>query len=264
MKLSTSIFILLTLTFCPGVPAHAAEKSDNKVSITLVADEGVMISSGDTTIIIDSFGRSIRRDLLDGKPPFSSIQLVFVSHPHTDHFGPTIMGTFLQKHPETTLVSSPLIIGMIKEGFAGYPKIKNQLKELKTEKGRIVSGRFSGIKVDFIEFNHAVSSLFLESVVGFIVHIGGKKIFYLGESEMTPDNWRHHDLKSKGINTVILPNWTYKEETTRKILAEHIAPQKIVATVNVDHGINSQFAKLLRKYPKVTFLHSIMQSIEVE
>ena len=264
MKLSTCIFILLALTLRTGVPAYAAEKSSDNISITLVADQGVIIRSGETSILIDSLGRSIHQDLLDGKPPFSLVQLVFVSHAHSDHFSPTITRGFLHKHPEAYLVSSPEIISKIIEGSTGYPQIKNQLKEIKTEKGMITSISFSGIKGEFIQSKHAVSLLFPDGVMGYIFHIGDKKIFYLGESEMIPDSWRHRDLKSNSIDTVILPYWIYKEETTRKVLTEHIAPKIIVVTMDTDHGADSQFAELSRKYPKVIFLDTILQSIEVE
>ncbi len=264
MKLFTSLFLLLTLTLCSGIPGYAAKKSDYKVSIMLVADEGVMISSGKTSILIDSLGKSIHQNLLGGQPPFSSIQMAFLSHTHSDHFNPTITRDFLRKHPETTLASSPQVMRVIREGFSGYPQIKNQLKQLKIKKGGIKSINFSGIKGSYIESSHAVSSVIPDRVIGLLVHFGNKKIFYLGESEMTPDIWQHRDFKSTGIDVAILPYWTFKEETTRKVLAEHIGPQEIIVTLDGDHVEKSEFEKILRKYPKVLFLHTVLQSIEVE
>ncbi len=264
LKLFTSLFLLLTLTLFSGIPGYAAKKSDHKVSITLVADEGVMISLGKTSILIDSLGESIHHNILGGQPPFSTIQMAFLSHTHSDHFDPTITRDFLRKHPETTLASSPQVMRIVREGFAGYPQIKNQLKQLKIKKGGIKSISFPGIKGSYVESSHAVSSVIPDRVIGLLVHFGNKKIFYLGESEMTSDIWQHRDFKSIGIDVAILPYWTFKEEATRKVLAEHIAPQKIIVTSDVGHWEKSEFEKILRKYPKVIFLHTVMQSIEVE
>ncbi len=257
-------FILLTMLFCFGVSAYATENSHNQVSITLVSDQGVVIRSGETAVLLDGCDRSIYQGLLNGKPPFSAIQLVLVSHPHADHFSPTITRDFLQKHPEAHLLSSAEIINKIKKGSEESPQIKKQLKELKTGAGMIPSLGYSGIKVEVIESSHAVSPLFPESVMGYIFSVGNKKIFYLGESEMTPDVWQNRNLKSSHIDTVILPYWIYKEATTQQVLDDYIAPKTIVVTLEKDNKSDDQFAKLSSINRGVIFMDTIMQSMIVE
>ena len=260
----TRNFILLTMLFCFGVSAYAAENSHNKVSITLVSDQGVVIRSGKTAILLDGCDRSIYQDLLNGKPPFSTIQLVLVSHPHADHFSPAITRNFLQKHPEAQLLSSSEIIKKINKSPGETSQIKKQLKEFRTGKEKIPSLQLPGIKVEVIESSHAVSPLFPESVMGYIFSVGNKKIFYLGESEMTPDVWQNRDLKSSHVDTVILPYWIYKEETTQQVLNDYIAPKKIVVTLEKENRSDDQFAKLSSNNSGVIFMDAIMQSITVE
>ena len=264
MKARTCNFILLALLVCLGVTAHAAENSPKKVSITLVADQGVVIRSGETAILLDGCDRSIYQDLLNGKPPFSMIQMVLISHPHADHFSPAVTRDFLQKHPEAQLLSTPEIIKQIQKGSSEYPQLKERLKVVRTEKGMIPSIGVAGIKVEVIESSHAVSPLFPERVMGYVFNFGDKKIVYLGESEMTPDVWQNRDLKSSHIDTVILPYWIYKEKTTQQVLNEHIDPIKIVVTLEEDNRADLQYAELSSRNPKVIFMDKIMQSIDVE
>lgn len=259
----TSILLLLPLIFYLAVSAHA-ENNDGSVWITLAADEGVLIRSGEISILVDTFGKNIHHDLVNGQPPFSSIQLAFISHSHPDHFNPVTMIKFLENHPETVLASSSEIVKLIKDGFPGHPPINAQLKEVKTEKGKVTSLTLPEIKGDFIVLNHAVSPLYPDKVLAHIIHIGGRKIFYIGEAEMTPENWQPYNLKSHDIDIVILPYWIFKEETTRKIIENHIGPKRVVVTMNEDHGLGNKAAELSKMYPRVVFLDTLMQSFELE
>ncbi len=258
------IFTLLALIFYLAVPTHAAENNNGTVWITLVADEGVLIRSGETAILVDTFGENVHHDLVKGEAPFSSIQLAFISHSHPDHFNPATMRTFLINHPETVLASSSEIIKLMRDGFPGGSPINDRLLEVKTEKGKITSIALPGIKGDFIELKHSVSPLYPDKVLGHIIHIGKKEIFYIGEAEMTPENWQPYNLKSYDIDIVILPYWIYKEETTRKIIEEHIAPKRVIVTMNEGHELSTQASELSRIYPRVIFLDTLMQSFELE
>ncbi len=56
----------------------------------------------------------------------------------------------------------------------------------------------------------------------------------------------------------------YKEETTRKIIKEHIAPKRVIITMNEDNGLSNNASELPRVYPGVIFLDTLMQSFELE
>ena len=65
--------------------------------VMYLANEGVMVSRGDTRILFDplfneSFGQyqlvpdTMRAAILAGEAPFDGIDAVFISHYHDDHF----------------------------------------------------------------------------------------------------------------------------------------------------------------------------------
>jgi len=111
---SVAIVILLLHIGSFGVPARAAENKAANIQLTILANEGILIRSADSGILIDAFvevdqtdGNSVAgaivQDMLAGRPPFSSIQLAIVSHPHREHFDATTAGTFLKNNRETIL-----------------------------------------------------------------------------------------------------------------------------------------------------------------
>src|SRR5215216_4933342 len=67
------------------------------LEITYIANEGVLISSGDKQVLIDGLHREYQRDyaflpaaqrekIENAKAPFDKIDLILVSHTHLDHF----------------------------------------------------------------------------------------------------------------------------------------------------------------------------------
>lgn len=81
---------------------------------TYLANEGVMIASGEHKIVFDPFfhndfghyqlvPESIRTALFDGTAPYDNVKAVFVSHAHDDHFSATDMHKFLLKQSNVRL-----------------------------------------------------------------------------------------------------------------------------------------------------------------
>jgi L-ascorbate metabolism protein UlaG (beta-lactamase superfamily) len=266
------VFLLFQI-FYSTTPGLGAEPDVKKIHVTVLFSEGVLIRSGDVSILIDAFVDArkeqdapevikARQELLAGHPPFATIQLALVSHPHDEHFHAVTAGTFLKNHPETVLASSPEIMHAIEDEYPGYLEIKHQLVEIGTVKGRMTSYGLPGIRVDFIPFNHEASIYFPEQVLGHIVNLGGRKILYVGDAEMRAENWQPYNLKSQKIDVVMVPFWLFKEEITRDIFDKFVGPDKIsVVQISPQHR-DKEFSNLARVFPDVVFLRTAMATAE--
>jgi L-ascorbate metabolism protein UlaG (beta-lactamase superfamily) len=261
MKPVNFLLLLIALTCFSG---SAIPDPSEAVRVTLVTDQGVMIRSANISILVDGLDDNIRRDLLNGEPPFSAVDMVFISHGHTDHFRPEIAREFLRNHPESALAVAPRLAADIREGFDDYARISKQIRILEAHKGSAITVGFSKIEGQFIEFNHAVSPLFPESVISFIVELGDMKLFYLGEAEMTSDQWLQRDMRSDEIDVVILPYWTFKEQMTRAVISSRIAPGKTLAIMDVGQAVDEGLRKLPDGLGQVHFLNGMMQTVEID
>ncbi len=265
-------FLLLQI-LCSTTPGLAAEDDATKVQVTVLFSEGILMRSGDATVLIDAFvdtrkargdpeAIKARQDLIAGHPPYATIQLALVSHPHNEHFHAVTAGAFLKNHPETILASSSEIEQEIESKYPGYLEIKHQLVEIGTVEGRMTSYELPGIQVDFIPLKHEASIYFPEQVLGHIIHIGDRKILYTSDAEMRAENWQRYNLKSQNIDIAIVPFWLFKEEITRDIFDKFVAP-KVVSVVQISpQQREKEFSNLAREFPDVVFLSTAMATAE--
>src|SRR5688572_24828585 len=106
-------------TFVLGAPAH------HGLSLTFLANEGVMLSGDGKKVLIDALflkyerGYAVAADstlaaLQRARPPFDSIDLVLVTHRHGDHFQPVPVEAHLRANPRATLVTSLQVIDSLR------------------------------------------------------------------------------------------------------------------------------------------------------
>jgi L-ascorbate metabolism protein UlaG (beta-lactamase superfamily) len=268
--ISTLVLLLQVGSF--GAPVQAVEPEATNVQLTILANEGLLIQSADSAILIDALieieeskrtpeAVATVENMLAGRPPFSSIRLAIVSHPHREHFDAVTAGRFLKNNAETVLVSTEEVIRKIREEYAEYPAIRNRLREVNPDEGVLSSLTVAGIKLDFMLINHEAKDFYPERVLIPIIQLGGKKILYLGDSEIRPGNWEPYNLKAQAIDTVVLPLWLFKEELLRATIDAYVAPKRVVVAQIPLGGLESvlEFSKT---FPDIVFLSAPMASTE--
>lgn len=106
-----------------GASAHA---HDVDASAQYIANEGVMVESGDVKILFDpifdnGFGtfplvsEDVRETLMSGAAPFDGVDAVFVSHAHADHFAAADMIDYLSSNPAVRLIAPPQALEQMRE-----------------------------------------------------------------------------------------------------------------------------------------------------
>jgi L-ascorbate metabolism protein UlaG (beta-lactamase superfamily) len=101
-------------------PSQSPARQDG-VSITFLANEGVLLSSGTKKVLIDALflkyetgyaipADSTRAALESARPPFDAVDLVLVTHRHGDHFHPAPVAAHLRANPRATLLTSRQVI----------------------------------------------------------------------------------------------------------------------------------------------------------
>src|SRR5262245_44161225 len=91
-----------------------------------LANEGVLIVSGETRIVFDPLFRNgfdtyrllppeLERALFAGAPPFTGLDAVFISHYHEDHFSPADILRLLRERPEIRLYAPAQAVNEIRK-----------------------------------------------------------------------------------------------------------------------------------------------------
>lgn len=98
----------LLMFFAANLHAH-----ETGATAHYLANEAVVITRGDTQIAFDPLYRNthrwesvpadIERALVSGEPPFDSIDAVFISHNHEDHFDPALLLDWLEASEQIEL-----------------------------------------------------------------------------------------------------------------------------------------------------------------
>ena len=107
-------------------PAPAQRPAGQEgVSITFLANEGVMLSSGGKKVLIDGLflrygpdfavpADSTQAALRTARAPFDAVDLILVTHRHGDHFHPETVAAHLRANPRATLLTSKQVIDSLR------------------------------------------------------------------------------------------------------------------------------------------------------
>lgn len=230
MKSSISLFLLC---FCLSIQAQ--------VKVTYIANEGVLIESGEQKVIIDALFDKYYEDylhptedmlekMIDGEAPYNGIDLLLSTHIHRDHFAPSVTGRFLKGHPETRLISSAQLAQSIRDDYAEGASVTSRMEGIKRDT-EIHQREVNGIKVSaFFIYHSGSSNPQMRNIenMGYLVEIGGKRILHLGDSDMGPKRFAELDLKSLNIDIAMVPYWYMADETGVKIIRESIQPKNLL------------------------------------
>jgi len=263
------IFIgILALVFFFSAPAcgqnkktevskEPAVKNKANLSIKYIANEGVLISSGEKTILIDGLHREYKpaylfppADLLQSletaQKPYDKINLLLVSHVHLDHFHPQSIGLYLKNNPQSNFVSSEQATGEIAKNFADYEKIKSRIRPVSYEWKKTVEFNENGVKIKFLSLRHANPQFISIQNLGHLIEIGGRKLLHIGDADMTAENFSVFNLSKENIDIAFIPYWFLLSEEGRRLVKEQFNPKQIIA-VHISPNEAEQVSNQLKK-----------------
>ena len=223
IKIFAIIFLLTVTSVCSQSKKAQLPKRNEPVeklnlAIKYIANEGVLISSGDKTILIDGLHREYKpaylfppADLLqsleNAVKPYDKINLLLVSHIHLDHFHPQSIGLHLKNNPRAALASSEQVVGEVAKDFSDYEKIKSQIKPVAHEWKKTIEMNHDGIKIKFLGLRHANKQHLSIQNLGHLIEIDGKKLLHIGDADMTAENFSAFNLSKEKIDIAFIPYW---------------------------------------------------------
>lgn len=271
-----AIVLFIAASACAQVKnspaASPATPGNSSLTLTYVGNEGVLISDGTKSVLIDGLHREYEADYLFPPPallgamekaaaPFDTVRVVLVSHVHLDHFHPESIGLHLKNNPRAMLVSSSQTMTDIARNFTDHETIRNQTLEITPEwKERVVFEK-DGIKVTLLGLKHGSDRFWWIKNLGHIIEIGGKKLFHFGDADTSAENFSSFNLPAEKIDIAFIPYWFLLSDSGRKVVRENIAAKHNIAVHISPQTAEKDAENVKRLFPGVEAFTRIRQTL---
>ena len=235
--------LLVCLLAGTAIPASAQSTSaspQSGVTVTFVANEGVMLSGGGKKVLIDAlFLRyetnfqlphdSTQSALQRALGPFGGVDVVLVTHHHGDHFHPAPMAAHFRSNPRATLVTSRQVIDSVRGRLAPNEAIAARFLPRTMKAGTRRRETINGVGIELLGIPHGGGwrSRRIEHLV-YIVDIGGRRVLHTGDADLTEEVLAPFRLDTARIDIAMVPAGVLKERTGREIIERWIRPRQTV------------------------------------
>ncbi|BES63720.1 hypothetical protein SANA_01590 [Gottschalkiaceae bacterium SANA] len=248
--------------------------------VTYVSNAGVLLEVEGKKILIDSLCDSvmpiykntpeeIKAQILCGLPPFDDIDVMLVTHHHSDHFEPKAVVEFLQGNPRAILVSTPETVKRIKNeesDFEDRRLIAPALQVGETERLDL-----NGIQIQVIAMIHEGKDFKDVENFAYLIEVNGKSILHPGDAKPMKGNFNYSELVEKKINLLLAPFPYVGIPSGHATIENQIKPEKIVA-IHLPHkeldqfnwirGTKKSYARVKDRFVETVFFEEIGESTD--
>jgi L-ascorbate metabolism protein UlaG (beta-lactamase superfamily) len=258
------VFLLLTL----GLSGFSAPLEAD-ITLTQLANEGVIISDGETRILID--GMVVEPySVYGGLPPevaplfeqvsgpFAGIDLVLASHRHHDHNQPLFACQFLQSSSATRFVSSPQVIGLMREKCRTFMTTSPRVNEINPQYGEPHVIQMEGARVTIFPLSHGVRKYARIQNYGHLIEMGGMTLLHIGDAAMDPQDFARAGLDKVEIDVALIPFWYFQPGPGSEVMTRFLdAPNKIA--VHIPPGEMDEIKGYMsEEFPQVIILQNTL------
>ncbi|HVJ49677.1 MBL fold metallo-hydrolase [Desulfitobacterium sp.] len=213
-------------------------------TMTYVSNAGVLIQLQDKKILIDGLcdpnqpfyknpPAEISAKIKGGMPPFDNIDLMLITHQHSDHFDPISIHEFRKRNPNTIILSTSEVISKIKTYASdndapdtGIMNLEHNLIELKTALHHAEMLTVKGINIRILSMLHSGKSYDDVRNFSYLIEYG-LRILHVGDASPVRENYDGQNLRRTKIDWFIAPFPYIALPSARVVIKEYINPQKI-------------------------------------
>ena len=260
-----SKFIVLLLA-CGGLNAD--------ITITQLANEGAIISDGETRIMID--GMVVESySVYGGLPPdaaalfgqvagpYSDIDLALASHRHHDHNQPRFACAFMQNSPDTLFVSSSQVLGLMREKCRKLVTTDPRIREIDPQYDEPQVFEQGGASITVFPLSHGTRKYAKIQNYAHLIRVGGVAVLHIGDAAMSPADFQRAGLDQVKLDVVLIPFWYFQPGPGAELVKRYLdAPLKLA--VHIPPGEMEEVRTYMAEnFPRVTILDSPLQEISV-
>lgn len=259
----------LALWAC-ATPSFADAKPGNVPTtavgtIQYVANMGLLVSDSEKSVLIDALFRrgepaydgvdDATRELMEvAKPPFDKVKIALATHFHKDHFDPKAVSRFMRNNASARFVSTVASVGKLVSGAVEFDSYRDRVRSIEPDEGSSIEFAHGGVSVDVLRLSHG-GALFTDVVnIGFIVHIGGKRILHVGDGVLDPTTVSAVEAAAVDVDVLCVPYGWLLDYDGQTLIKQKIKPKKIIALHFATGEAESRGERVHRYFPNATIM----------
>jgi L-ascorbate metabolism protein UlaG (beta-lactamase superfamily) len=219
-------------TPAPGAAAPAGVRRP-PLTVTHLANAGVLLAAGDRRLIIDGlFGEGLpdypavsparRVELERGGPPFAGIDAVLATHAHRDHFDAEAVARHLRANPHAVFVGGAEAQRRVRETAGG----EELAARLRGGAGTTVEVA-PGLVVKVLALPHGPTRNPAENVA-LLVSLAGHQVLHVGDAAFDDTSVDAAGIPALRLDLAILPYWFFLGDDSRATVRRAVRARRIL------------------------------------
>jgi len=237
---------LLTLTALltgAGAPVDGADDGAREarpaLSLTYVANAGVLVEAGSARILIDALydrpnpayrapSADTIEKMVNGTAPFDGVGLALVTHNHPDHFDARVALRFLESRTEAVLVAPTDAVEAMRSAAADWARVAPRVVPVDGPVGSRLTRQVQGVSVTAMRTRHGSSET--PPNVMYLVEANGWRLFHEGDSPGDVEEYRRFGLGSAPVDLALVHFWFPFEPNCARFLEDVLRPDHVALT----------------------------------
>ncbi|MBI5381747.1 MAG: MBL fold metallo-hydrolase [Opitutae bacterium] len=247
------------------------------LDVTYIAHEGFMVGAAGKKVVVDVLfdpkfaakvgpSSEVLSAIQERRAPFNAIDLMLITHNHSDHFHAPSTIAFLRSNPQCRLVAHTQVVDLMRP-LDGFAQVEPQIREIKMEAGAREQVALNGVTVDVLCLLHEHRPQIVN--LAFVVEMGGARFLHMGDAFFAESETHLRSYPFEQIPTDLLfLNQYDRYGKAQKLIAERIKPAHLVgmhvypddyAETNAASRWSQVSIKLRAAFPNISLFEKSME-----
>lgn len=214
-----------------GPPGRTGEAA-GPLTLTYVANMGVLVSAGDTKVLVDALFerpnpeyRAPAPETLDkimkGEAPFDGVDLVLVTHDHPDHFDAGLAVRYLETRSEPVLAAPADAVEAMRRAAADWPRIEPRIVPVGLKVGEKRSLDVRGVPVMACRTLHSGDRDSPMNLM-YLFELDSRRVWHEGDPNGRCEIFGAFGLKDARLDLAVVQFWYPLEPNCARFLQEDL------------------------------------------